>query len=318
MPLAVFVFALIATLWLRKLAYERLERWAQRTRWQGDNIVIHATRKPSALWALLISASLALSVSHASQAWKDPMGDGLWTLFLVSIVLSALSIASGFIRLYGEQFKMPRHAITVATNVTRIAILIIALLTGLSIWGAPTAPLLLLIAVAVLVAVLASRDVFPNLLAWIQLNAAGQVKVGDYVKLETGEEGYVTEIDWKNTVLRTLEGNTILIPHRKLVHSTVTNYGRPLKKAGEPFRFFTRMHLKELTGLRARNLRELADVLKKAPDSVVYYHTHHFLEEHHYLTPEPANDFALWVSDALGDEVLGESQLLLTPSSSAH
>jgi hypothetical protein len=30
------------------------------------------------------------------------------------------------------------------------------------------------------------------------------------------------------------------------------------------------------------------------------------LEEHHYLTPEPANDFALWVSDELGDEVLGE------------
>jgi hypothetical protein len=66
------------------------------------------------------------------------------------------------------------------------------------------------------------------------------------------------------------------------------------------------VHLKELTGFRAKNLRELADVLKTAPDSVVYYHTHHFLEEHHYLTPEPANDFAIWVSDALGDEVLGE------------
>ena len=38
----------------------------------------------------------------------------------------------------------------------------------------------------------------------------------------------------------------------------------------------------------------------------MYYHTHHFLEEHHYLTPEPANDFALWVSDVLGDVVLGE------------
>ena len=46
--------------------------------------------------------------------------------------------------------------------------------------------------------------------------------------------------------------------------------------------------------------------MKKAPDAVIYYHTHHFLEEHHYLTPEPSNDFAVWVSDALGDEVLGE------------
>ena len=30
------------------------------------------------------------------------------------------------------------------------------------------------------------------------------------------------------------------------------------------------------------------------------------MEEHHYLTPEPSNDFAIWVNDALGNEVLGE------------
>jgi hypothetical protein len=64
--------------------------------------------------------------------------------------------------------------------------------------------------------------------------------------------------------------------------------------------------LKELTGLKASNLTELVKVLKEVPDPVIYYHTHNFLEEHHYLTPEPANDFALWVSDELGDEVLGE------------
>jgi hypothetical protein len=64
--------------------------------------------------------------------------------------------------------------------------------------------------------------------------------------------------------------------------------------------------LKELTGLKASNLAELLDTLKKVPGSVIYYHTHNFLEEHQYLTPEPANDFALWVSDELGDEVLGE------------
>ena len=79
-----------------------------------------------------------------------------------------------------------------------------------------------------------------------------------------------------------------------------------MKKAKEPFHFSTRLHLKELTGLEAKNLRQLADILREAPDSVIYYHTHRFIEEHHYLTPEPPNDFAIWVRDALGDEVLGE------------
>ena len=77
-------------------------------------------------------------------------------------------------------------------------------------------------------------------------------------------------------------------------------------KACEPFKFYSMVHLKELTGLKAHNLTELAAILKKVPDSVVYYHTHHFLEEHQYLVPEPANDFALWVTDVLGDEALGE------------
>lgn len=64
--------------------------------------------------------------------------------------------------------------------------------------------------------------------------------------------------------------------------------------------------MKELTGLKAKNLRELADMLKVVPESVIYFHTHHFLEAHHYLTPQPTNDLAMWVDEALGDEVLAE------------
>ena len=79
-----------------------------------------------------------------------------------------------------------------------------------------------------------------------------------------------------------------------------------MKKSREPFRFFDQVHLKELTGIKAKNLKELADILRNAPDAIVHYHTHHFLEEHHYLTPEPANDFAVWVTDVLGEEILGE------------
>lgn len=61
-----------------------------------------------------------------------------------------------------------------------------------------------------------------------------------------------------------------------------------------------------MTGLKATDLKEMAEILSIAPDAVVDYHTHRFLEEHHYLTPEPSNDFAVWVADALGDEDLGE------------
>lgn len=102
--------------------------------------------------------------------------------------------------------------------------------------------------------------------------------------------------------MENLDGSIISSPNERPVQARVI----ALKKAKEPFCFFTRLHLKELTGLKARNLRQLSDILREAPDSVIYYHTHRFIEEHHYLIPEPPNDFAIWARDALVDEVLGE------------
>jgi hypothetical protein len=79
-----------------------------------------------------------------------------------------------------------------------------------------------------------------------------------------------------------------------------------LIKAKEPFKFFTRLHLSELTGLRATTLSQLLGLIKEAPDSCIYHHTHRFLQQHQYLSPEPPNDFAYWVTDVLGEDELGE------------
>ncbi len=79
-----------------------------------------------------------------------------------------------------------------------------------------------------------------------------------------------------------------------------------LIKAKEPFRFCTRLHLSELTGLRATTLGQLLALIKEVPGSCIYHHTHRFLQQHQYLSPEPPNDFAYWVTDTLGEDELGE------------
>src|SRR3990167_9130782 len=77
-------------------------------------------------------------------------------------------------------------------------------------------------------------------------------------------------------------------------------------KAKEPFIFYTRLHLSELTGLRASTLSQLLELIKEVNGSCIYHHTHRFLQQHQYLSPEPPNDFAYWVSDVLGEDELGE------------
>ncbi|MBM3245706.1 MAG: hypothetical protein FJZ13_00035 [Candidatus Omnitrophica bacterium] len=66
------------------------------------------------------------------------------------------------------------------------------------------------------------------------------------------------------------------------------------------------MHLSELTGLRATTLVQLASLIKEVSGSCIYHHTHRFLQQHQYLSPEPPNDFAYWVTDILGEDELGE------------
>jgi hypothetical protein len=79
-----------------------------------------------------------------------------------------------------------------------------------------------------------------------------------------------------------------------------------LQKAKEPFVFYTRMHLSELTGLRASTLNQLLQLVKEVNGSCIYHHTHRFLQQHQHLSPEPPNDFAYWVTEVLGEDELGE------------
>jgi hypothetical protein len=82
--------------------------------------------------------------------------------------------------------------------------------------------------------------------------------------------------------------------------------GSAARRAAHPFRFKTCLILPEATGLRAATLPQLVKLMRDVPDGCIYHHTHYFVLSHHYLTPEPPNDFAYWVGEVLGEEALGE------------
>src|SRR4030042_5008071 len=72
------------------------------------------------------------------------------------------------------------------------------------------------------------------------------------------------------------------------------------------FHFLTRLNLVELLGRRAKNVQELFEGIRQVPGASIYYHTHRFIQQHHFLSPEPPNDFAFWVTNSLGMDKLGE------------
>ncbi|MFH1856187.1 MAG: DUF5752 family protein [Candidatus Omnitrophota bacterium] len=79
-----------------------------------------------------------------------------------------------------------------------------------------------------------------------------------------------------------------------------------LKKTTESFRFYTKVHLQQLTGFKAGDLRELVHYLGIVPGGVIYHHTHRYLQQHQYLSPGLPNDFAYWTGKVLGEKALAE------------
>jgi hypothetical protein len=75
----------------------------------------------------------------------------------------------------------------------------------------------------------------------------------------------------------------------------------------EPFYFSSQAELIQLLGMTARNPLELFEGMKKVPALSIYYHTHKFLQQHHFLSPEPPNDFAYWLINILNLNELGEA-----------
>jgi small-conductance mechanosensitive channel len=305
-PLVVFFAVYICALWLRRFVYRAFDQWSKRSKWEGSQIIVRSTRSPFLYWFLLLGAYIAVHISTLEPDWRLVAERIIGSFFVISIGWTIDSLTGRFVNQYVGSPRLLKISKNLLINIVRITIFVVVALIVLDLWGAPTTPIILLLFAVIIVGAVAFKDIIANIASAFELVRGRQIDIGDFVRLESGEEGYVTGVGWRTTGMRALDGNLIVVPNSRLIQSTVVNYGHPLKKATEPFRFYSRLNLKEVTGLRASNLTELLAGLKKVSGSVIYYHTHNFLEEHHYLTPEPANDFALWVSDELGHEALGE------------
>jgi small-conductance mechanosensitive channel len=305
-PVLVFLGVFFISLWLRRITYNALGRWLNERKTQIGKIIISVTRGPFLHWLLLLGAYIALRVSVLGPSWKILGGHILASIFIAYFGWVLIRLSRELIHLYFDRAKASDRAIAVTVTIVQATIIVVGILILLELWGAPLTPIFIALAAALAVAIIVLHDVFPSLFSGLQLAQQKQIKVGDSISLESGEEGQVEEITWRNTQIKTLDGSTIIIPNTKLMQTTIINYGKQPKVAKEPFQFSTRLHLRELTGSSASNLSQLVSKLKEVSEAVVYYHTHSFVEEYQFLTPQPANDFALWVQDALGYDVLAE------------
>lgn len=93
--------------------------------------------------------------------------------------------------------------------------------------GITITPLLASLGIGSLAVALALQDTLANVFAGLYVVADRPVRIGDFIRLESGQEGYVTQIGWRSTRIRMLSNNLVIVPNSKLISSTLINYYLP-------------------------------------------------------------------------------------------
>jgi len=228
-PLGVFLVTFICGLMVRAVLFRRLTAWSEKTTSQLDDIIIGAIKTPFIIWALMLGLYLAVDVSHLPERPAGMIATALSVLGMASVVLVLSNIFGRSVAAYGEKMQTAMPVTSLTQSVGRILIIGVGALMILNRLGISITPILATLGVGGLAVALALQDTLANLFAGFYVSVARQIKVGDYIKLESGQEGYVTDINWRTTHIRMPTNNTILIPNAKLIQSIVTNYCMPSK-----------------------------------------------------------------------------------------
>ncbi|MGW2706787.1 mechanosensitive ion channel family protein [Streptomyces sp. NPDC001340] len=204
-----------------------LAKHAKRTKWSGDDVIVDTLRSVVP-WAAtvggLASAAAVLPLTHTVQHHTNQLLQ-VWLIFVVT--LSAARVVAGLVRSVTQSRSGVAGSATIFVNITRVLVLAIGFLVVLQTLGISIAPLLTALGVGGLAVALALQDTLANLFAGIHILASKTVQPGDYIRLSSGEEGYVVDINWRQTTVRQLSNNLVVIPNGELAKSNMTNFTRP-------------------------------------------------------------------------------------------
>ncbi len=226
-PLAVLSSTLGAGWFTKRTLFGALERHAARTSTELDNILIRTLSRPFMIWVMILGLHLALQTSRLPGGVLRHSGKVFLALWVVSFTVATVQLLSGVIRHYGSRMQGALPVTSLTENVAATAVVILGVLMLLRVVGLEITPLLATIGVGGLAVALALQDTLSNFFAGVYVSLARQVRVGDYIQLDSGEEGFVTDITWRSTAIRMLANNMVFIPNSKLAQANVTNYSLP-------------------------------------------------------------------------------------------
>jgi len=224
----IVVGSVLLGLLLRRLLFASLARLAMKTPWAFDDILVASLRRALPLWFAFGGLFSALHILSLPDGLRNVVEKALVALLIASLTLWAAGLGGRLFELASAPDGAPAaRSAGVIRYVVKVAVIVVGALVLLSTLGISVTPVLTTVGIGGLAVALGLQETVANLFAGIQVTLAGNIRIGDFVRLESGEEGYVEDIAWRAARIRTLPNNSVLIPNNRLAQSVVTNYHRP-------------------------------------------------------------------------------------------
>ena len=154
----------------------------------------------------------------------------LFTIIIITITRVIARTVTGMIDMHTERSDTKLTKTSLLTNIVNILIYVLGIIIILQYYGISVAPIITALGIGGMALALGLQETLANIFAGLHLILSKQVRINDYVKLNTGEEGCVTDITWRFTTIQSTAGNDIVVPNQKIASSILTNYNRPQKE----------------------------------------------------------------------------------------
>jgi len=174
----------------------------------------------ASLYTALESLTLPLKYEHL-------LSKLIFVLVLLVVFYFPARIATLGLRRLGQKEPQLQRVTQPATFLIKLLFTLVALVILLENLGIHLTAIWTTLGIGSVAVALALQETLSNFFAGLYLLADRPIHPGDYIKLDSGQEGYVVRVGWRATSIRPLSYNMVFVPNSVLAKAVITNYSLP-------------------------------------------------------------------------------------------
>jgi len=226
-PACILVFSFFIGVILNRMLTQKLAGRVKASESEIMEIFFRALRGVPIYLSVVTGLYWIVTTSNLPPGLERIFSYILFAMIVFSITRVCERTLSGFIRLkFSGSSDMTQS--TLLDTIFRVAIYASGALVILDYFNISIAPIMAAMGVGGMAVAFGVRETLENIFSGLQLIVSKQLRVNDYIRLSTGDEGRVIDINWRYiTVMPPNEGSVVVIPNKVIANAVTANYSQP-------------------------------------------------------------------------------------------